>query len=273
MDVHFFDVDHGACALIRSDTGHSFMIDCGHSTERNWRPSEALPTYGIHSIECLFVSNFDEDHVSDFPNLIKHVYVPILCRNPSVGSNHILRMKQPLGAGDGVRTLTWTMENHYVAPVLNVPDWGGLAFSTYWNTPRSGLTDTNNLSLVTFAHYNDLHLIFPGDLEEAGWRLLLTNLSFCYELSTVNVFVASHHGRRSGYCSDVFQLCRPELVIFSDKQIEFETQRTATLYRQHTRGVLFTDGVTRHVLTTRNNGLIRIQKTGALPGWVTIENK
>lgn len=266
MEVLIFDVDHGACTLIRSNTGHYFMIDCGHSAERNWHPSKALPACGINGLERLFVSNFDEDHVSDFPNLMRHVYVPVLCRNPSVGAGQILRLKQSAGIGDGVRSLTWMMENHYVAPVVDLPNWGGLAFSMYWNTPLSGLTDTNNLSLVTFVHYNDLHLVFPGDLEEAGWRSLLTNLNFCLELAAANVFVASHHGRRSGYCADVFQLCHPEVVIFSDKQIQFETQQTAALYRQHTRGVIFSDGVTRHVLTTRNNGLIRIQKSGSLPG-------
>ncbi|MGI9229894.1 MAG: ComEC/Rec2 family competence protein [Gammaproteobacteria bacterium] len=269
MDILFCDVDHGACTLICSDNGHHFMIDCGHSSRRNWRPSEHLRCNGIHKVEYLFVSNFDEDHVSDLPNLIE--YVPYCCYNTAVSADYIRKLKQPSGIGNGIKSLLGPMSVCTPEPFYNRPDWGGLIFSMYGNKPQLGLTDTNNLSLVTFVHYYNLHLIFPGDIEEIGWRELLKNPNFCNELKTVNVFVASHHGRASGYCTDVFEWCCPELVIYSDSKIQFDTQQTAANYGQHTRGITFPNGVIRKVLTTRNDGHISIQKYGMYRGSVTTE--
>jgi hypothetical protein len=273
MEVHFFDVEHGSCALICTDTNQHLLMDRGHSGERNWRPSQFLPYCGIRTVDRLFVTNWDEDHVSDLPGLFRSVYVPILHRNPTVSPYHVLRMKEENGPGEGVLSLAYMAANHYVAPVANPPDLGALWFSEYWNTPLHGFDDTNNLGLVVFFHYFDLHVLFPGDLEKAGWMRLLQNAGFRYELSLVNVFVASHHGRKNGYCREVFGYCNPEIVVVSDKSIVHDTQTTAAQYGQHTRGVYFNDRMTRYVLTTRNNGHIAIRKAGPQQAWITIEKR
>ncbi len=104
-------------------------------------------------------------------------------------------------------------------------------------------------------------MLFPGDLEEPGWNVLLSNPAFCELLGNVNVFVASHHGRHNGYCTDVFNYCRPDIVVYSDSPIVHDTQNTTALYRQYTSGILFGDNVRRYVLTTRNNGQITFTST------------
>lgn len=273
MEVHFFDVEHGSCALIRTDTNKHMLVDCGHSGERNWRPSQFLPACGIGTVDRLFITNWDEDHASDLPGLFQSVYVPILHRNPTASPHYILGLKQEHGPGEGILSLAHMAANHYVAPVVNPPDLGAMSFSEYWNTPLHGFNDTNNLGLVVFFHYFDLHVVFPGDIEEEGWLQLLQNPLFRYELTRVNVFVASHHGRKNGYCREVFNYCSPEIIVVSDKSIVHDTQTTAGKYGQHARGVRFTDGAMRYVLTTRNNGHIAINKAGPQPAWITIQKR
>jgi hypothetical protein len=102
--------------------------------------------------------------------------------------------------------------------------------------------------------------LFPGDLEAAGWQALLTNEYFCEELRKTTVLVASHHGRQSGYCEEIFQYCRPQVVVISDKPKMHATQETVPQYQN----ILSGEGVNvvgqwrkRHVLTTRNDGPIR----------------
>jgi beta-lactamase superfamily II metal-dependent hydrolase len=158
---------------------------------------------------------------------------------------------------------------HYTAPVVGAQDFGGLNVAHFWNV-YPAFDDENNLSLVTILRYHNLGIIFPGDLERAGWYRLLTRPDFCSALRGVNVFVASHHGRDGGYCPDVFNYCTPEIVIFSDKSVEHDTQKTAALYRQHASGVRFFDGQFRYVITTRNNGAIRISQHGPGVGFVWI---
>jgi hypothetical protein len=119
--------------------------------------------------------------------------------------------------------------------------------------------DTNNLSLVSFVQAEGINVAFPGDLEAAGWRALLQDKGFCRYLTQTNFFVASHHGRESGYCPEVFGYCAPEIVIISDESIQFDTQR-AVNYGQHARGVRFPSG-TKYTLTTRSHGMIVVKTT------------
>jgi len=84
------------------------------------------------------------------------------------------------------------------------------------------------------------------------------------ELAKVKIFVASHHGRESGYCPEVFDLCAPEIVIISDEGIQYETQEHA--YGDHAKGIRWNGTDIRRVLTTRKDGTLVITKEVGQPG-------
>ncbi|HSF94747.1 MAG TPA: hypothetical protein VLA52_06945, partial [Thermohalobaculum sp.] len=113
--------------------------------------------------------------------------------------------------------------------------------------------NTNDISLVTFLTCNGVKFIFPGDLEGEGWGGMLSQPGFADELNDVNIFVASHHGRRNGYRADVMRLAAPNVVVMSDSPINYATQETVNLYGSHCSGIEF-NGEPRRVLTTRNDG-------------------
>ena len=122
------------------------------------------------------------------------------------------------------------------------------------------LADTNNLSLVVFVHYDGMGIVFPGDIEKAGWQQLLKNQGFRENLTGVNIFVASHHGRSNGYCEEVFIYCKPDIVIISDEEIRYDTQDVD--YGKHAKGLPWNNTAEkRYVLTTRSDGQITITKT------------
>lgn len=272
MQIEIFDVEHGACALVTADNGARILFDCGHNSTTDWRPSEMLRARGITRVENLVVANYDEDHVSDLPNVLSQVYVPVLTRNPSVAPLDLFNLKSESGVGNGIGTLAVMAGTHYTAPVTVPQDFGAIRLQHFWNRYPQ-FTEENDLSLVTILNYHNHGVIFPGDLQTAGWQRLLQNPNFLAALSTVNIFVASHHGRIDGYCPEVFDYCNPEIIIFSDKQIDHETQLTAGLYRDHARGIRFFDGQTRYVLTTRNNGYIRFAVQGPGMGFVWISKR
>jgi hypothetical protein len=110
-------------------------------------------------------------------------------------------------------------------------------------------------------------MIFPGDLEKQGWQTLLRNPDFVEEIKKVNVFVASHHGRESGCCEELFDLgCLPAIVVMSDKGIQYESQATVPWYAARSIGMEY-NGEPRSVFTTRRDGRIFIEAT---PHLVTI---
>lgn len=177
--------------------------------------------------------------------------------------------------GLGIRTLADTIDNYFVGPD-QPDDFGDTTIHTFshsYGPPPLGFDDENNLSLVVFLTCGDHRIIFPGDMEKAGWRRLLLNRTFVDMLSGVNIFIASHHGRENGYCEEVMNLC-PNLrvVIISDKKKGFQSQETTDKYRQHTNGFNYY-GTERHVLTTRSDGTMTfiIPTAGYANVWLGVE--
>ena len=255
MRFEILNVEHGFCAYAQAVDGRVFLIDCGHS-EAN-RPSTYLPARGIRSIQRLFITNYDEDHISDLPAVRQNLDIRVLTRNASLTSAQIRAMKLP-PISSAMRELLGMVDSFtgQVAPADLEPE--GLRAWVYHNTYPT-FTDTNNLSLLVFLDVGDLSFVLPGDLERSGWLELLRNPNVQEHLRRVHVFIASHHGRESGYCREVFDYCSPSLVVVSDGPIEYMSQQMANTYAAHASGSRFTSGGTtemRKVVTTRRDGNI-----------------
>ena len=235
MRFEILDVGHGFCAWLRHDNGNVMLFDCGHKTDPEFRPSIYLPNQGIHRIERLFVTNYDEDHISDLPRLRARLSISILRRNKSISVSQLRELKRQSGPISDAMSSLLEMSDGYTSPVTDPPDFPRVTFTTYHND-YPVFRDTNNLSLVVFLTCNGTKFLMPGDLETAGWRALLANAAFRTELAGVHVFVASHHGRENGYCRELFDPCHPDVIIFSDSNIRHATQQMANTYAQHASG-------------------------------------
>lgn len=258
MRIQIFDVSHGFCAYLIADNGNVMLFDCGHNERTGFRPSSYLRHNGCIAIERFFISNYDEDHISDLPNLVAAVPIQILHRNESLSVETLRNMKLQGGPLSTAMEQLLALSSTHIYDVTNPPSFPNLEFQVFYNNYPL-FTDTNNLSLVTFIHYDNFGVVFPGDLEKSGWQELLKNGSLRANLQKVNIFVASHHGREGGYCEDVFNYCKPEIVIISDKEIVHDTQKQ--LYQKHASGIPWNNGeTTRYVLTTRSDGMITINK-------------
>lgn len=272
MKITVFDVEHGACALITSDNGLAHaLVDCGHSSNslRPWRPSEHLPQkLGIFSIDKLFVTNYDLDHVSDFPNVMAKMNVKVLVRNISMNGSQLLTLKasQCPEVHQSIQSVAHHMDGTFTDTPYPQPNWGNIEFRAYCHKYPCDFTETNNLSLAVFVLHPSLKILFAGDMEVEGWRKHLLNPEFVAYLKQVDILVASHHGRRNGYCEEIFTQTgwNPRAVLISDDYKQYESQETVPLYRNRVveAGVNMADGSKRHVLTTRKDGTITMD---ALP--------
>jgi beta-lactamase superfamily II metal-dependent hydrolase len=250
LTVH--NVGHGSCISLVHENGNVMLWDCGHSEDN--RPSLFLPAQGIRTIHKLFITNYDEDHISDLPNLRVTLNIPELTRNRSITTQELHALKLQSGPISAAMQSMLDMHSNYIHPVpAPPPDFPRVEISHYYNPYGATYPDTNNISLVTFVTCGGTKFIIPGDVENKGWLGLLAQPGFITDLSDVSVFIASHHGRESGYCSDVFDYCSPDVVVFSDSNIQHATQEMSSTYANHARGMQF-DGTTRYVVSTRNDG-------------------
>lgn len=265
MDLKIFDVEHGACALLTCDNGSRVMIDCGHNTSTGWYPGSYLNYEQVKTLELLLITNYDEDHVSGLANLLDNVDVRWLGRNKAVSSGTIRKLKSEDGMGPGIDRLVHAIDHVFTGDgSIPQPVYQGLKRTQFWNT-YPAFDDENNLSLVLHMECNGVGVLFPGDMEKAGWLKLLEREDFRNALRNTKVLVASHHGRESGCCEEVFEYCKPFYTVISDKGYMHNTQETVPFYRANSQGGPFRNGEKRHVLTTRNDG--RIGFTFNADGW------
>jgi beta-lactamase superfamily II metal-dependent hydrolase len=258
MRLTIFDVEHGACALLTCDNGMRMMIDCGHNASTGWRPGDHLANQGIKHLDMLIVTNYDEDHVSGLSNLRNNVSIGWLWRNKSVTPSILRSLKSEDGMGAGIEELV-TMATTYTGrtPPTPSPVFPNVETEVFCLSYPE-FDDENNLSLVLSLRINGISFLFPGDLETKGWLALLErNARFRQVVKDLDVLVASHHGRESGICNDLFDKhgCHPYWVLISDKGYMYDTQKTVSLYAARTKSAKFR-GQNRSVLTTRNDGAI-----------------
>lgn len=266
MEVHIFDVEHGSCAAVIAPSGKVLLLDAGHNASSGWRPSNWIAARG-GVVDCLVISNFDEDHLTDLPNILAGCLVRSFVANWSVSPEWIRRSKAAFGMGPGVHAAVHLLENRvgydpsnpsFLIPATPV-DWGGCHIEHFWHTPAQ-FSDENALSVVTFVQWGGVRLVFPGYLTTAAWGLLLWNPRFRELLASTNIFVASHHGRTDGYCPEVFSVCQPHVIVISDKGVMYDTQTVD--YSRHATGIAWDQTQVRRCLTTRNDGTLCITPTG-----------
>ncbi len=274
MRIRVEDVEHGCCVMLQHVTkvglnheigGRIAMIDSGSSAD--FKPSTAIKAMGRDKLDYLFITNADQDHMSDLKGLEDAgIQVVTLLRNPTYTREEMRRIK--LVSGPLTKDATWyvnalgTFTENVTAPFNT--SMNGITYKAFYNSYGSGygqFKDTNNLSFSTFIKYANFKMLFPGDLEKPGWAALLQRADFRAELSDTEILMASHHGRESGYCEDIFKYFTPLCVVISDKRKVYKTQEMVPDYRKVVRqgGVrVRTTMKDRHVLTTRRDGWIVI---------------
>lgn len=262
MRIEIFDVEHGQCAMVHCPDGKKLMVDTGHNSSRPWRPSEY---FRAQVIDCLIHTNCDRDHTSDLVGVKQNCTINTILHNPSIGSRELAAMKAQGGMDASVESIYQWLQQRESTPgggAVQDINLGGVLFYPYWinyNPLEREFAEPNNLSVVTFVSHAGFTILFPGDLEIAGWQRLLQLPDFQSRLRQVNVLVASHHGRDNGCCAEVFNYCAPDVVVISDGGVEFSTQETQGWYaRRVLQGITWPGDAVRKVLTTRHDGHIVI---------------
>ena len=243
------------------------LIDCGHSSERNWYPGTHLRNLGISYVDMLICTNYDEDHASGAVNLVeKGINIGCILGNPTVPPAVIEHLKSEDGMGNGIKVIVNTLAERAAKGQPQVPpNIQGLDVYRFWN-PWPHWDTENNLSLVTHLNIRGFKFLFPGDMESDGFRNLLGYKPFADLMGGIDVLIAAHHGRENGKCSEMFDVhnCSPQLVLISDCAKKFQSQETVPYYQSKAKGIgnfRKRDG-RRYVLTTRSDGEIQFLFSG-----------
>lgn len=255
IDIKIFQVEQGFCSAIELSHSKTILIDCGLG--KNFKPADYIWHRQCKYLDYLILPAYTNDHLKGFSDLVTQSFqhdIPIhfLVYNPILNPEQISSTKPfPLPLANSLYNPIGNNKNIEVE---------GLKLTFFWNENEVFSTQYS-LSLVTFLEYADINIIFPSDLDNAGWHSLLKSYEFRRKLEQVNIFVASNHGEEKGYCREVFNYCKPEIVIVSNKDNKPVNTTMKKLYSNHAKGAIH--GVSdddKKIYSTYEDGGIKISK-------------
>lgn len=278
MKVIVFDVEHGACAFIKTPTNHTILIDCG-CTE-GFSPalyiarkelSDAAGWNG-HKLTKMIVTHPHDDHITEI-EAIRDNCPPALLLNQKYDWEGVKIAED--GDYDNLDAYTAWQSSYNVTPT-HFPDYG-IETQCFWLSPdeAKAIDESkfiNNSSIVTIVTVKgtqfEQKFLFAGDMETAGWEALLVKKpGFKEAVKGVKFFIVPHHGHKSGFLEALFvAMGKPYLNIIS---IHHNDEHIDDRYSQEAYAVgVEIDGERRRRLTTRHDGTITIGVTDEGKYWI-----
>lgn len=264
LRVVVHDVGHGQAIHVFCPDSQIAVIDLGCSN--SFSPLRWLRDQ-TGTIDLLFVTHPHGDHIDEVLLLAELGFsVRQLVRPAWLSDEEIYAANGADDAGKVACYLLYSSDkkntpipaDEYVGnPAVN----GGVKIQHFFSS-ACGRSNINNHSAVVVIEYAGSKIVIPGDNEGPSWKALLENYDFRAAITGASVFVASHHGRLSGYYPDLFADNRkPALCIVSDAEVQDTDARDrysyhATGWIVHSRGG--TASETRYAVTTRSDGPIDI---------------
>ena len=275
LKIIVWDVQHGNAIYMKTPNGRNVMFDIGTGSYNDdgseFSPLRYLKAkWNLDCLHYLVISHPHADHISDIRNMSDLNLDPKVLNRPKNIDRDLIISSNQEKYSDIVK-LYLALDNRYNAPVSgeldpsNPLNYGGVEINCFFQS-ESGTSNLNNYSAVAVIKYAGEKIIIPGDIEAAGWKVLLERDNFQQSIKDTTIFVASHHGRLAGFHSGVFDYFRPDVVIVSDGR--FSDTSATNSYEHYAEGFSVKsrktkDAKTRYVLTTRNDGVIYIETNGS----------
>jgi len=271
MELIIWDVQHGSAAYLKTPAGKHIVIDLGTGDCSNgnegFSPLKYLKNkFGINQLDDVIITHPHTDHIDDIINF-DSLNPKVLTRPKHLTEEEI---KKANPSNDQQKVWKYLEINRrYSEPVQDFENPGiavnngGVTVKTFIPS-KCGTSNINNHSVVILIEYLDVKILIPGDNEAASWKELLERKDFVDEIKNTDIFIASHHGRESGYYSELFDYFTPKLVVISDGSVQ-ETSATdkyskiASGWNVYKRNEFEKHPHRRNCLTTRNDGTIVVK--------------
>jgi len=269
LEIIIWDVQHGNAIYMKTPNGKHFCFDIGSGSfgsGQTFSPLAYLSNkWDVTKLDYLVISHPHADHISDIETLFEKSMKPHVLLRPKELSEEFIREANQNQFADIIDRYL-ELSGDYDSDVLwennprNPENNGGVKIESY-SQREVGLNNLNNYSFVSVISFGNQKVIIPGDIETCGWNELLKQEDFANMIQGTTILVASHHGRESGFCSDIFDYFTPEITVISDGSAG-DTSATSR-YSYYSSGAKIRNRKTereteRYVLTTRQDYVIYI---------------
>lgn len=222
--IIFLDVGQGDCCLIRTETGHNYLFDCGSSSRRKVGEYVLLPTlkyYGITTLDGVFVSHPDVDHMNGIRELLElaadnHLKIKSLILPAVEQSARQEQFGELLEAVAERNEGQKTKQTTRIVWVSAGDAWesGSVRFLCLHPEKESGTMNENAYSECFYVDFGDFTLLLTGDVEGSGEEALLAELQR-RRIGQLDLLKIAHHGSRNSTTEALLQQLHPGAAIIS----------------------------------------------------------
>ena len=262
LKIFIHDVGHGHAVHAFTPNDQSIVIDLGCSDD--FSPLNWLRKH-TNTIDSLVITHPHGDHIDEILKLDDFNVGQIW--RPKWLSEDDVRKANQSNYSEKLDYYFDMSNNRFTHPInkdvlVGNPDFSSGVSITKHASHECGVSNINNHSGVIVFEYCGVKVVIPGDNEPPSWNALLKSQNFVNAVSSADVFLASHHGRQSGYHSELFNTIKPKLCVVSDGRVQ-DTDATSR-YSQHATGWSVHskssgDSKKRNCLTTRTDGYVEIE--------------
>ena len=243
--ITFLNIGQGDCAVLEWNR-RVYLVDAGPQYASVIKPF--LRYSGIHTIDGLFLSHFDQDHVEGALQLLSDsdFSVNTIYRvSEEIQDNQNEKWKDIFDKAveGGSRILIWE-----AGDVLQIGDG-----SLYCLSPSSKMTysSENDSSMVLLWKTPQLRVLFTGDIEMTGEDKLPS------QYLSADVLKVAHHGSRSSTGIDFLKKVSPGLAVISSQRSVYGHPHEETIERLEEQGISYaiteeTGAVTVYVWGSRS---------------------
>lgn len=246
LNVTMLDVGQGECVGIETREHHVYLVDAGSTSKKKTGQYQIIPWLkyiGTRSVEGIFITHWDEDHISAVGELlewskssrvkIRRIFLPDVALKDEVLETLLQQIEEA------------NVSVEYLSAGEYMTD-GALQISCLHPYAKKVPEDRNDASLVLRLSQGDFQMLLTGDLEKSGEDWLVEQARPAVEQpqpATQNplrctILDAGHHGASNATGEALLDLAQPGVVLIScGKNNRYGHPAPETLQRLEERGI------------------------------------
>ena len=168
LNVTMLDVGQGECVGIETREHHVYLVDAGSTSKKKTGQYQIIPWLkyiGTRSVEGIFITHWDEDHISALGELlewskssrvkIRRIFLPDVALKDEVLETLLQQIEEA------------NVSVEYLSAGEHMTD-GALQISCLHPYAKKVPEDRNDASLVLRLSQGDFQMLLTGDLEKSG---------------------------------------------------------------------------------------------------------